>query len=321
MASGRRVSLASLASAPVEDVPGHSAPAFAQVKPTKIAPTPLNSRINFGTAAELGELGESMRVRQLQPVVVVGRADYLRIFPEHADEIGGADYVLVNGERRLRAALKANLPLLDAMVRPQIADSRTDFLDALFTENLDRKNLDPIEEAQAVEAMVAECGTAKAAAEKFRRHESWVSQRRALLRLSPALQGRVRSGELPVRIARTIAALPESEQETAWRDARAVEEAQRTERAADAAAGKPTGREDEDFTAVKIPGHQPGDSGHGSGGQGDEAASTSGPHRGKDRGRDVASIVPWDSPADLARIIQAKLTSEAVRELVSILSG
>jgi hypothetical protein len=84
----------------------------------------------------------------------------------------------------------------------------------------DRKSLDPIEEAHAVEEMVTACGSAAKAAERFGRHESWVSQRRALLRLTPELQDSVRSGELPVRIARSVAALPAGEQEAAWRTAR-----------------------------------------------------------------------------------------------------
>jgi ParB family chromosome partitioning protein len=81
---------------------------------------------------------------------------------------------------------------------------------------MDASATDAIEEARAVEEMVTECGSAAKAAERFRRHESWVSQRRALLKLTPPLQNSVRSGELPVRIARSIAALPADEQEAAW---------------------------------------------------------------------------------------------------------
>lgn len=245
--------------------------AVARLRPDQVAPTPLNSRSNFGTTEELGELGESMRVRQLQPVVVVSRGDYLRLWPEHQDQVpDSARYVLVNGERRWRAAAQAGLPTLEALVRPDLAGSRPAFLDAIFTENLDRRNLDPIEEARAVEEMVTECGSAVKAAEQFRRHESWVSQRRALLRLSPGLQDRVRSGDLPVRIARSIAGLPVGDQEAAWLEARDAEQARREgrrqARRQEEASGSPppqppqngTARErdengtpDGDFTAVK----------------------------------------------------------------------
>lgn len=87
---------------------------------------------------------------------------------------------------------------------------------AVTLQPMDAPAIDAIEEARAVEEMVTECGSAAKAAERFRRHESWVSQRRALLKLTPPLQNSVRSGELPVRIARSIAALPADDQEAAW---------------------------------------------------------------------------------------------------------
>ena len=226
---GKRVSLSSLADAPTEDVPGHSTATLIRLRPAQIAATPLNPRANYGTDEELAELGQSMRVRQLQPVVAVSRARYLTLWPDHEDHAGAADYVLANGERRYRAAVHVGLERLDVIVREEIADSRAAFLDALLSENIDRRNFDPIEEALAVEAMVHECGTANAAATRFRRHETWVSQRRALLKLAPGMQQRVRTGELPVRIARSVAALPHDEQESAWLRARA-EQAQQPAR-------------------------------------------------------------------------------------------
>lgn len=227
---GRKVSLASLAAKTVEEVPGQASPILERLRPEQIAPTPMNSRDHFGTDEELAELGESLRVRQLQPVVVVERADYLRLWPEHEGQLGTAGYILVNGERRWRAAAAVSLPTLEAMVRPGVAASREDFLDALFAENLDRKNLDIIEQAHAVDAMVTECGSAAAAAKRLRRTEGWVSQHRALLRLAPELQKHARSGKLPVRIARTIAALPHGEQEAAWHAARDAEAGDREAR-------------------------------------------------------------------------------------------
>lgn len=338
--AGKRRSLAALVDEPVETVPGHSAGTHTIVKPDKIAPTPLNARLNFGTPADLEQLGESIRIRQLSPVVVVSRTDYLRIFPEHADnpDIASADYVLVNGERRLRAARQVELPHLEMIERPQLADSRADFLDALYAENLDRLNFDVIEEARAVEAMVAECGTAAAAAKRFRRGEAWVSQRRALLKLSPALQDCVRSGELPVRIARSIASLPHSEQEAAWHAAVEAEEAQRAGRTEESpqpgdgrgspdpsgpAGGAPEpgdGRDDEP---------EPDEAGPGSTREHDPEPEDSGDedpdlYRSKDPAEQETAgddVLPWYSPADLARVIKEKLEPEAVDELVELLTS
>jgi ParB family chromosome partitioning protein len=344
MASGRRTSLAALATVPVEVVPGHAAPILERLRPSQIAATPLNSRTNFGAAEELAELGESMRVRQLQPVAVVSRADYLRLWPDHEEAIGPADYVLVNGERRWRAATQVSLPAIDAIIRPQLADSRPAFLDAIFTENIDRKNLDPIEEARAVEEMVTECGSAAKAAERFRRTESWVSQRRALLRLTPELQDRVRSGELPVRIARSIASLPPGDQETAWHEARGAEQARRGDRrqarsqddggspavqpgpgnadgdftavktghpAADQepAAGIAEGSQDRDFTAVKNPG--PGPSAR------DEALDAG--TGGGERSRPDATVMRWDDLSKVAEAIRAALGVIDRRQLAAMI--
>src|SRR5512139_368764 len=134
-----RVRLDTLAAAPVEDVPGAKAATYSRLAVDRIAATPLNPRNDF-TDTELKELGESLEVRQLQPIVVVPRGPYLRLWPEHAEHVGGADFVLVNGERRFRSARHVNLPSLDAMVREDVVVDRAAFLDALLKENIDRKN-------------------------------------------------------------------------------------------------------------------------------------------------------------------------------------
>lgn len=308
--------------------------------PETIAPTPLNTRQNFGSPEELTQLGESMRVRQLQAVVVVPQADYLKIFPEHADDVRRADYVLVSGERRWRAARMTGLTVIEASVRPQLAASRADFIDAMVAENLYRQNLDPIEEAEAVEAMVRECGTAVAAAEKFKRHETWVSQRRALLKLAPHLQDLVRSGELPVRHARSIASLPKEDQEAAWLERLAAEEGRpasggtenrqpadnRESPGQTGSAGDGPGpggdRDDQDPPEAGSSSKRTRDPGPDDDGDGDGDNGT-GLYRGKDPAGDgdAPDVVPWYSPVDLARVIRERLEPEAVNELVKILTS
>ena len=324
---GRRVALSALAAAPVEDVPGHSAATLVRLSPAKIAPTPLNKRTNFGTPEELAELGESIRRRQLQPVVVLSRACYLGQYPEHEDRIGSADYVLVNGERRWRAARQAQLRGLDAIIREEIADSRADLLDAVIAENIDRMNLDPVEEANSVEALVAECGSAAAAAKQLHRTEGWVSQRRALLKLTPEIQARVQAGEVAVRIARSIASVPPDDQEAALRKAQARQAGQRAgrRRAPDdpgrqtsgpdpvppvgpdpvppPAGPAPPPHQPPGFTAVKNPGEEDAPADH-------DAANAAA----------AGEVIPWDSPAALAELIRSKLPAEDLAELVSLLA-
>jgi ParB family chromosome partitioning protein len=218
MAAGRRTSLASLAGGKVEDVPGRSDPTLLRVPVTQLVPTRFNPRTNFGTEEELAEFGESLKRRQLQPAVVVSRARYLKLWPDEADAVGSATYVIANGERRYRGAREAGLTHLIVVLTEEVANSRADFLDAVLSENIDRKNFDPMEEAHAVDMMVRECGTAAAAATRYGRTEAWVSQRRALLRLAPEVQGMVRTGDIPVREARQLAGLPADQQAAVWQD-------------------------------------------------------------------------------------------------------
>lgn len=213
-----RVRLSSISAATTEDKPGASATVLVHLRVETVAATPVNSRRNFGTDDELADLGESMRRRQLQPVVAVPRAAYLALWPDHADRIGDAAHVLANGERRLRAARHVQLPTIDAIIRDDIASTRTAFLDAVFTENIERRNFDPIEEAHAVEALVAEFGTGQAVAAHYGKSGGWVTQRRILLKLTPDLQELVSARQIPLEAAREIGKLPEEQQLDAWRE-------------------------------------------------------------------------------------------------------
>lgn len=211
-----RVRLSSISTGATEDRPGTSATVFVHLRVETVAATPVNSRRNFGSDAELTELGESMRRRQLQPVVAVPRAAYLALWPDHADRIGDAAHVLANGERRLRAARHVGLATIDAIIRDDIANTRSTFLDAVFTENIQRRNFDPIEEARAVEALVAEFGTGQAVASHYEKSGGWVTQRRILLKLTPELQDLVSARKIPLETAREIGKLPSDQQLDAW---------------------------------------------------------------------------------------------------------
>jgi ParB family transcriptional regulator, chromosome partitioning protein len=256
MAGARRRSLADLASDEVEDVPGASEPLLTHIPVDQIAPTPVNTREDFDG---LAELGESIRVRQLQPIVVVPVRRYLALFPEHTKQIGAAAYVLANGQRRWMGVREVELPTIHALIREdsKIVGSRADFLDAVFSENIDRQDFNPIEEARAVAAMVAECGTAELAAERWRKTPGWISQRRALLKLTPELQALVVSGELPAWIGRSkrLAGLPPQEQAAEWEAIKAERAASRVaedeqpaeaEEASTVPAGTAVGDVDED---------------------------------------------------------------------------
>ncbi|MBM7170169.1 ParB N-terminal domain-containing protein [Streptomyces sp. G44] len=214
--AGRRTSLASLAGAKVDDVPGKSDPLLLTLPLSKLVPTRFNPRRNFGSEDKLKEFGLVLKQRQLQPAVVVSRSGYLKLWPDEAERVGDAPYVIANGERRYRASLAVGLTTLNVVHNEDVAASRADFLDAVLSENNDREDLDPIERALGIETMVIELNGADQVAAHYGKTKGWVSQQRKLLKLIPELQTLVSSGELPVRVARDIAGLPPAEQEAAW---------------------------------------------------------------------------------------------------------
>ncbi|MFJ7023208.1 ParB/RepB/Spo0J family partition protein [Streptomyces sp. NPDC101117] len=217
--AGKRVSLASLAAAKVEAVPGASRPDLIHVHPDTVAPTPLNPRRAFDET-ELTELGEDMRGGQLQPCVAVARAAYLKLYPEHTERLpDGCRYVMAAGERRWRAAIKVGLDNLDVMLRHDLTESRVRFLAAVLSENVQRANFNPIEEADGLRAMLElHNGNQAAAARAMGKSKAWFNQRIGLLRLSDEMVQLVLSGELTAfRDMRRYAALPQDEQYATWK--------------------------------------------------------------------------------------------------------
>ncbi|MFD7855230.1 ParB/RepB/Spo0J family partition protein [Streptomyces microflavus] len=223
--AGRRTSLASLAGQKVDTVPGQSDPLLLTLPLATLVPTRFNPRRNFGTDEDLKAFGLILKRRQLQPAVVVSRAAYLKLWPDEEPNVGTAQYVIANGERRYRGSLAAGLTTLNVVHNEDVAKTRADFLDAILSENNDREDLDPIERALGIETMVAELGGADQVARHYDKTKGWVSQQRKLLKLTPELQGLVSTREMPVRIARDIASLPAGEQAAAW----AAETARRQE--------------------------------------------------------------------------------------------
>lgn len=217
MARGQRTSLADLAGAvgdksPVEqtalraETPGRTTPL------KDLVANPRNPRDDLGDLSNLASIADM----QLQPAVAVTKAAYLKLYPD--DQVT-AKYVIVNGCRRLAAAHQYGRTDLAVVVNDEIARDRVTLISASISENVDRQDFDVIEEAKAVQALVAECGRADEAAKRLHKTESWVSQRRALLSLAPELQTALRRGELAIREARSLARVPLEQQVARWRAA------------------------------------------------------------------------------------------------------
>lgn len=201
---------------PANTKPAETGPVDGQFLPgvplDDLVANPRNPRDDVGDLSDLSTIAE----RQLQPGTVVSRHAWLTLWPDDADSVGAAKYVVVNGNRRLAAAAKYGRDGLDVVVRDSIAVNRGEVLWAATSENIDRRDFDVLEEAKAVELMVAEFGSADAAATKLGRSKGWVSQRRALLKLAPELQAALRAGDLAIRHARSLAKVPLEEQVAAW---------------------------------------------------------------------------------------------------------
>jgi ParB family chromosome partitioning protein len=226
--AGKRINLSDLADEP--PLQEARIPAFADTAPRsarveQIAPNPLNTRDIHAHPAKIASIAESMRLHgQLQPCTVVTRSAFLVLFPEHESSIGAAAFVQVTGGRRRAAAIQDNRPTLDITVKNDVAGSRAQFISATAAENIDREDYDPVEEARAVQLLVQECGTGKAAAEQLGRTPPWVTQRLNLLKLAPGVQAALRAGEIPLREVRDLHTSSAEEQLAAlaaWRDRQA----------------------------------------------------------------------------------------------------
>ncbi|KDE96852.1 peptide transporter [Mycolicibacterium aromaticivorans JS19b1 = JCM 16368] len=171
---------------------------------------PHNPRDTLGNLQELASIAE----HQLQPVVVVTKNAYQQLYPDTAVD---ARWVVIIGNRRLAAAHKFGRPELDIVIKDELAKDRATLLTAVIAENVDRSGFDVIEEARAVESLVGEYGSADAAADHLHKSKTWVSQRRALLKLAPELQEATRRGDLAIREARDLARVPLEQQVARWR--------------------------------------------------------------------------------------------------------
>ena len=145
--------------------------------------------------AKLEELSASIRAQGvIQPIVV----------REHvgADGKGGRTYEIIAGERRWRASQRAGLAEVPVVVR--VVDDRTVVAMALI-ENIQREDLNPLEEAQALQRLIDEFDlTHPAAAEAVGRSRAAVSNLLRLLELPADIRALVQAGALEMGHARAL---------------------------------------------------------------------------------------------------------------------
>ena len=121
----------------------------------------------------------------------------------------GARYRLVAGERRLRASLMAGLQTVPCVVRDF---SRQQEMEATLVENLQREDLNPVEEAEGIRALMEQCGyTQEKAAERLSKSRPAVANSLRLLNLEKEILAEVRSGKLSAGHARVLAGIHDPE--------------------------------------------------------------------------------------------------------------
>jgi ParB family chromosome partitioning protein len=121
----------------------------------------------------------------------------------------GERYELIAGERRWRAAAAAGLRTIPAIVRE--ADDRNS-LEIAMIENLQRENLDPLEEAMGFQHLMEEYDfTQETVAQRLGRARPSVANALRLLTLSEPIKALVRKRELSAGHAKALLAFPESE--------------------------------------------------------------------------------------------------------------
>jgi len=161
----------------------------------KIKPNPFQPRRNFSKSS-LKELSNSIREQGiLQPLLVTK----IEKPTERGQDV---EYYVIAGERRLRAAKMAGLTQVPVIIRPAVGYQK---LELALIENIQREDLNPIEQARALKRLKEEYGiTYKEIAEKLGKSEVSIINTVRLLKLPLTVQKGVYEGKITEGHARAI---------------------------------------------------------------------------------------------------------------------
>jgi ParB family transcriptional regulator, chromosome partitioning protein len=185
-----------------QSVGGKSQQFYAECEIELIEPNRYQPRRHFSTE-ELEQLSESIRSQGIIQPLVVRRAD--------------VGYELVAGERRLRAAKLAGLQNVPVVVK---AVSDAEMLEMSIVENIQRENLNPMEESEAYHRLIDEFGlTQEQAAAKVGKSRSAVANFLRLRQLPEPIKTSITEGQLSMGHARALlGADSAAQQNAAWRE-------------------------------------------------------------------------------------------------------
>ncbi len=179
----------------------------AEVAIDRIVPNPHQPRSSIGEA-DLEALTQSVRDHGvIQPLLV----------SEQRTDGGVTSYQLIAGERRLRAARAAGLDRVPVTIRQTTPQ---DLLELALIENLQRLDLNPLEEATAYQRLVESFGlTQREVAERVGRSRTAVANTMRLLDLSEQLRGSLAAGEISEGHARALLGIADpDERRRAWEE-------------------------------------------------------------------------------------------------------
>ncbi|MFF4044678.1 ParB/RepB/Spo0J family partition protein [Streptomyces sp. NPDC001816] len=224
--SARRQAVAAATGVPTDGV----APPT-ELPPHRISLNPDNPRSSLG---DLTDLAGSLKTHgQKQAITVMNRDAYLKANPEReADLEPDTAHVVIDGSSRLAAAREAGIATVKVMVSDDQGTNSEELLESALVANIHRQDLEEFDEARALQRLLAIYGSQTALAKRLHRSQGWVSQRLALLNLTPELQARV--GEEPIELLRAVGNKPAEEQEAALEELkreRARKETEKQERA------------------------------------------------------------------------------------------
>jgi len=194
-----------------------------------VTPNPQQPRKSFDPTA-LTELARSIKSSGLIQPIVVRRVS--------------SGYQLIAGERRWRAAREAGLERIPAIVRDA---TDVESLEIALVENLLREDLNPLEEAEAYQRLLAEFNwTQEQLGERVGRDRSSIANALRLFQLPEPIQDDLRAGRLTSGHARALLALTSASEQMKLRDeilnhswsVRATEENVKTRRTTPPAGGR-----------------------------------------------------------------------------------
>jgi ParB family transcriptional regulator, chromosome partitioning protein len=175
------------------EVIGDRTSALLEIPITSIRPNAHQPRTHFDEES-LSALTASIReLGVLQPVLV--------------RSVGEDQYELIAGERRWRAARRAGLPTIPALVRSATDEAS---LEQALVENLHRQDLNPMEEAAAYQQLIEDFGlTHDQLAKRVGRSRAAISNGLRLFQLPPGIQRLVVEGRLSAGHARALLGTPD----------------------------------------------------------------------------------------------------------------